>query len=65
MLIEPPEVILVRLVREEDGLDLREIRSQSVPQTNERHLRGDLAIFKDRVSNAAVGRGRSASWKHL
>ena len=63
--IEQQEAILVLLDRAEDGLALREIRAQLGPQTNERRLREDLAILKDRGLVAAMGHGRGARWKCL
>ena len=63
--IERQEAILALLDRAEDGLALREIRAQSGPHTNERRLREDLAILKDRGLVTAMGHGRGARWKRL
>ena len=56
-LIEGNRERLALLDRADDGLALREIRAQSGPQTNERRLREDLAILKDRGLVAAMGYG--------
>ncbi|MDE0684546.1 MAG: putative DNA binding domain-containing protein [Candidatus Poribacteria bacterium] len=63
--IKRQEAILALLDRAEDGLALREIRAQLGPQTNERRLREDLAILKNRGLVAPVGYGRGARWKRL
>lgn len=63
--IERQEAILALLDRADDGLALREIRSQLGPHTNERRLREDLAILRDRGLIAAMGHGRGARWKRL
>ena len=61
--IKRQEAILALLALAEDGLALREIRAQLGPQTNERRLREDLAILKNRGLVAPVGYGRGARWK--
>ncbi|MYB57663.1 MAG: AAA family ATPase [Gemmatimonadetes bacterium] len=63
--IKRQEAILTLLALAEDGLALREIRAQLGPQTNERRLREDLAILKNRGLVAPVGYGRGARWKRL
>ena len=63
--IKRQEAILALLARAEDGLALREIRAQLGPQTNERRLREDLAILKNRGLVAPVGYGWEVRWKRL
>ena len=63
--VKRQEAILALLDRVKDGLALREIRAQLGPQTNERRLREDLAILKNRGLVAPVGYGRGARWKRL
>lgn len=62
---ERQEAILALLERAVNGLALREIRSQLGSQTNERLLRADLAILKQRGLASAMGHGRGARWKRL
>ncbi len=63
--IKRQEAILALLERAEDGLALREIRALLGPQTNERRLREDLAILKNRGLVEPLGHGRGARWKRL
>lgn len=62
---ERQEAILSLLDRADDGLALREIRSHLGPHLDERRLREDLAILKNRGLIAAMGHGRGARWRRL
>ena len=55
---------ILRLLRDSDhALALREIRSMTGQQTDERRLREDLAILKSMGLADSTGHGRGARWK--
>lgn len=64
-LTEQQNAILALLHRSDRALALREIRSLTGQQTNERRLRQDLVTLKARGLVESTGRGRSARWKPL
>ena len=60
-LVERQEAILAILDRADDGLTLREIRAQLIPQATERQVRRALAALRAR----STGRGPAAQWRRI